>query len=245
MNQHRRETCIRKEDHDGQRRTTSIRSSGWHAKRLCRERCRLRHHRLDGACGGVRRAAARRRAAKGALAKPARRTFRQSSCWASSRSVCSATSPGAPPRRSGTRTITAPMPKGLAVRGGLAVSAVTHTFLAIFAISLIFGLNGGGSDDGSGTAGLDRLADAEAVRTVAGRALSGCAVCRCGSSLTSGKAGKAGFEEHLGMERATSSGVGQPDLPIRTDHARGRLSHRRRLSDRRGLAGGSSRKPEA
>ena len=35
-------------------------------------------------------------------------------------------------------------PKGLAVRGGLAVSAVTHTLLAVFAISLIFGLGGSG-----------------------------------------------------------------------------------------------------
>lgn len=40
--------------------------------------------------------------------------------------------------------------KGLAVRGGLAVSAVTHTLLAIFAISLIIGTGGGGGgDDGT------------------------------------------------------------------------------------------------
>lgn len=38
--------------------------------------------------------------------------------------------------------------KGLAVRGGLAVSAVTHTLLAIFAIGLLIGSGGGGGGDG-------------------------------------------------------------------------------------------------
>ena len=44
-------------------------------------------------------------------------------------------------------------PKGLAIRGGLLVSAVTHTLLAAFALSLIFGwgsnLGGGGGDSGA------------------------------------------------------------------------------------------------
>lgn len=42
--------------------------------------------------------------------------------------------------------------KGLAIRGGLAVSAVTHTLLAIFAVSLMFGGGGsGGGDQGTQT----------------------------------------------------------------------------------------------
>ncbi len=45
--------------------------------------------------------------------------------------------------------------KGLIVRTGLGVSAVTHTFLAILAISLAFGLgfNSGGGDGGGGGGG--------------------------------------------------------------------------------------------
>jgi hypothetical protein len=41
--------------------------------------------------------------------------------------------------------------KGLAIRGGLIVSAVTHTLLAFFALSLIFGwgTGGGGGDSGA------------------------------------------------------------------------------------------------
>ena len=39
--------------------------------------------------------------------------------------------------------------KGLAIRGGLLVSAVTHTLLAVFAFSLVIG-TGGGSGGGSG-----------------------------------------------------------------------------------------------
>ena len=41
-------------------------------------------------------------------------------------------------------------PKGLAIRGGLLVSAVTHTLLAVFALSLIFGWgSSGGGDSGA------------------------------------------------------------------------------------------------
>jgi hypothetical protein len=40
-------------------------------------------------------------------------------------------------------------PKGLAIRGGLLVSAVTHTLLAVFALSLIFGWGSGGGDSGA------------------------------------------------------------------------------------------------
>ncbi len=39
--------------------------------------------------------------------------------------------------------------KGLAVRSGLAVSAVTHLLLALFAVSLIFGWDAGGGGDGA------------------------------------------------------------------------------------------------
>ena len=43
--------------------------------------------------------------------------------------------------------------KGLAVRGGLFVSAITHILLAIFALSLVFGWGsgGGGGESGGGT----------------------------------------------------------------------------------------------
>jgi hypothetical protein len=40
-------------------------------------------------------------------------------------------------------------PKGLTVRVGLLVSAVTHLLLAVFAVSLIFAFGGGGSDGDS------------------------------------------------------------------------------------------------
>jgi uncharacterized membrane protein YidH (DUF202 family) len=41
-------------------------------------------------------------------------------------------------------------PKGLAIRGGVLVSAVTHTLLAVFALSLIFGWgSSGGGDSGA------------------------------------------------------------------------------------------------
>ena len=40
-------------------------------------------------------------------------------------------------------------PKGLAIRGGLAVSAITHTLLAIFTVGLIVGSGGGGGDGGT------------------------------------------------------------------------------------------------
>jgi hypothetical protein len=42
--------------------------------------------------------------------------------------------------------------KGLAIRGGLLVSAVTHTLLAFFALSLIFGWGTGGGGGGDGGA---------------------------------------------------------------------------------------------
>lgn len=44
--------------------------------------------------------------------------------------------------------------KGVAIRVGLLVSAVTHTLLAFFAASLIFTLGGGSGDSGGGSEGM-------------------------------------------------------------------------------------------
>ncbi len=97
--------------------------------------------------------------------------------------------------------------KGLAVRGGLAVSAVTHTLLAIFAISLIFNLGGGGGGSGGGTEDWT----AWLMQKPFGQwlvALVGCAVAGAGFAHI-WKGWQAGFEEHLrwsGDERR----VGRP-----------------------------------
>lgn len=44
--------------------------------------------------------------------------------------------------------------KGLAVRGGLIVSAVTHTLLGIYAVSMLVGGGGGGSQGSGGSSGF-------------------------------------------------------------------------------------------
>ena len=59
-------------------------------------------------------------------------------------------------------------PKGLVIRASLAVSAVTHILLAVFAVRLIVTLSGSGSK-GGGSEGAGRLAYEPALWTVAGR----------------------------------------------------------------------------
>lgn len=90
-------------------------------------------------------------------------------------------------------------PKGLAIRGGLAVSAVTHTLLALFAISLIVGLSsGGGGSGGSGgsgtedwTAWLLQKPFGQWLVAIVGGAVAGAGIAHIW------KGWQATFEEHL------------------------------------------------
>ena len=108
----------------------------------------LRHHRLDGTAGRVRRWRQNR----------GQQREHSKVCWASrSARPYSVSSPSAFIGYVAWRATQAIRDtddhgtdaKGLAVRGGLAVSAVTHTLLAVFAISLIIGSGGGGGDGGT------------------------------------------------------------------------------------------------
>jgi hypothetical protein len=92
--------------------------------------------------------------------------------------------------------------KGLAIRGGLLVSAVTHSLLALFALSLIFGWGssvGGGGDSGA------RDWTAWLLLQPFGRwlvALSGVAVIGAGIAHMI-KGYRAEFTEYLRMDPAT------------------------------------------
>lgn len=85
-------------------------------------------------------------------------------------------------------------PKGLAVRGGLAVSAVTHTLLAIFTIGLIFGFGGSGGESGGTEDWTAWLMQKPFGQWMV--ALVGCAVAGAGFAHIC-KGWQAGFEEHL------------------------------------------------
>ena len=95
--------------------------------------------------------------------------------------------------------------KGLAVRGALMISAVTHTFLAIFAASLIFGFGAGdGGDSGSDwTAWLLQKPFGQWLV-----ALVGCAVIGAGLAHI-WKGWQAGFEKHLEW-RGEERRIGRP-----------------------------------
>ena len=83
-------------------------------------------------------------------------------------------------------------PKGLAVRGGLAVSAVTHTLLAIFAVSLIIGPGGGGEDGTEDwTAWLLQMPFGQWLVAIVGAAITGAGFAHIW------KGWQAGFEKHL------------------------------------------------
>jgi hypothetical protein len=90
--------------------------------------------------------------------------------------------------------------KGIAIRGGLLVSAVTHIILAVFAFSLIFG--GGGGGGGSGGDGTQDWT-AWLMQQPYGRwlvALVGVAVVGAGMAHIV-KGVKAKFEKYLRMDR--------------------------------------------
>lgn len=95
-------------------------------------------------------------------------------------------------------------PKGLAIRGGLLVSAVTHTLLALFAFSLIFGwgMGGGGGGSGGGGGGSQGMA-AWLMQQPYGRwmvGVVGLAVIGAGIAHIV-KGYKAKFEKYLQMDR--------------------------------------------
>jgi hypothetical protein len=93
--------------------------------------------------------------------------------------------------------------KGLAIRGGLVVSAITHSLLAIFALSLIFGWgsNVGGSGGGDST----RDWTAWLLQQPFGRWLVGLiGVAVIGAGLAHIVKGyRARFEKYLEMDRPT------------------------------------------
>jgi hypothetical protein len=91
--------------------------------------------------------------------------------------------------------------KALAIRGGLLVSALTHTLLAFFALGLIFGWGAGGGGDDSGTQDWT----AWLLQQPFGRwlvALVGLAVIGAGLAHMI-KGYRAKFEQYLVMDRAT------------------------------------------
>jgi hypothetical protein len=92
--------------------------------------------------------------------------------------------------------------KGLAIRGGLLVSAVTHTLLAFFALSLIFGwgTGGGGGGDGGARDWTAWLLQQPFGRWLVG--LVGAAVVGAGIAHMV-KGYKAHFEKYLEMDRRT------------------------------------------
>jgi hypothetical protein len=91
--------------------------------------------------------------------------------------------------------------KGLAIRGGLLVSAVTHVLLAFFALSLIFGWGtGGGSGDGGTQDWTAWLLQQPFGRWLV--ALVGAAVIGAGLAHMV-KGWQARFEKYLVMDRAT------------------------------------------
>lgn len=92
--------------------------------------------------------------------------------------------------------------KGVAIRGGLLVSAVTHILLAIFAFSLIFGGGGGGGSGGGGGGGTQDWT-AWLMQQPYGRWLVGAvglAVIGAGIAHII-KGFKAKFEKYLRMDR--------------------------------------------
>jgi hypothetical protein len=91
-------------------------------------------------------------------------------------------------------------PKGLAIRGGLLVSAVTHTLLAVFALSLIFGGgSSGGGDSGARnwTAWLLQQAFGRWLVGLIGLAIVGAGIAH----MIKGYG--ASFEKFLQMDAAT------------------------------------------
>jgi hypothetical protein len=89
--------------------------------------------------------------------------------------------------------------KALAIRGGLLVSAITHTLLAFFALGLIFGWGAGGGGDDSGTQDWT----AWLLQQPFGRwliALVGAAVIGAGLAHMV-KGYRAHFEQYLQMDR--------------------------------------------
>jgi len=90
--------------------------------------------------------------------------------------------------------------KGLAIRGGLAVSAITHVILAIYAATLIFdgGGSSGGSGGGSGGGGTQswvaKLMEQPYGVWLVG--IVGAAIIGAGIAHTI-KGAKAGFEKHF------------------------------------------------
>jgi hypothetical protein len=92
--------------------------------------------------------------------------------------------------------------KGVAIRGGLGVSAVTHTLLAIFALSLIFGW---GSSVGGGDGNSTQDWTAWLLQQPFGRWLVGLIdVAVIGAGLAHMVKGyKAKFEKYLQMDRSS------------------------------------------
>jgi Domain of Unknown Function (DUF1206) len=91
-------------------------------------------------------------------------------------------------------------PKGLAIRAGLLVSAVTHSLLAVFALSLIFGWgSGGGGDDGARnwTAWLLQQPFGRWLVGLIGLAIVGAGIAHMIKGY------RARFEQYLQMDAAT------------------------------------------
>lgn len=89
--------------------------------------------------------------------------------------------------------------KGLVIRAGLLVSAVTHTLLAFFAISLVFTLGqGGGGGGGQGVAGwLMKQPFGQWLVGIAGALIIGAGIAHII------KAVKGGFDRHFDMDEST------------------------------------------
>ncbi len=89
-------------------------------------------------------------------------------------------------------------PKGLAVRGGLLVSAVTHTSLGIYALDMLFGFGGGSS--GGGSKGMAAML----MQQPWGRWLVGIvALCILGAGIAHVlKALKEKYERYFDMDRS-------------------------------------------
>ena len=92
--------------------------------------------------------------------------------------------------------------KGVAIRGGLLVSAVTHVLLAFFALSLIFGWGGGGGGDSGAQDWTAWLLQQPFGRWLV--ALIGLAVIGAGLAHMV-KGYKAKFEKYLQMDRDLST----------------------------------------
>jgi succinate dehydrogenase hydrophobic anchor subunit len=87
--------------------------------------------------------------------------------------------------------------KGLAIRGGLLVSAVTHVLLAVFAISLIFGISSGSGGSQDWTAWLLRQPFGRWLVALIGAAVIGAGLAHIW------KGWQAKFEQYLEMDEAT------------------------------------------